>query len=98
MLGCDKVIKLFAKRLHVGAHILRGHCAPANGMTPLNAEACGFCGNVCLDRNCGICKVDLVNGAIVVVESNCPFAYNRAVEKVQLPIHTPTDLFHVKYA
>ena len=63
VLGCDKDIKLSAMRLHVGAHILRGHCAPANGMTPLNAEACGFCGNVCFDRNCGNCKVDLVNGA-----------------------------------
>ena len=87
VLGCDKDIKLSAMRLHVGAHILRGHCAPANGMTPLNAEACGFCGIVCLDRNCGSCKVDLVNGAkknILLLESNCPFVYKmsyRAVEK-----------------
>ena len=87
VLGCGKEIKLSAMRLHIGAHILRGHCAPANCMTPLNAEACGFCGKVCLDRNSGVCKVDLVHGAnktIHLVESNCPFAYKisyRAVEK-----------------
>ena len=43
-------------------------------MTPLNAEACGFCGDVCLDR----IVVYLVNGAnktILQVESNCLFAY-----------------------
>ena len=87
VIGCGKEIKLSAMRLHIGAHILRGHCAPANCMTPLNAEACGFCGKVCLDRNSGVCKVDLVHGAnktIHLVESNCPFAYKisyRAVEK-----------------
>ena len=87
VLGCGKEIKLSAMRLHIGAHILRGHCAPANCMTPLNAEACGFCGKVCLDRNSGVCKVDLVHGAnktIHLVESNGPFAYKisyRAVEK-----------------
>ena len=104
VLGCDKDIKLSAMRLHVGAHILRGHCAPANGMTPLNAEACGFCGNVCFDRNCGNCKVDLVNGAkkpfcwwspIVNLPIRC---HIELWKKVQLPIHAPTDLFHVKYA
>ena len=60
---------------------LRGHCAPANGMTPLNAEACA-------DRNCDNVQggPELVNGAdksILLVECNCPLAYimsYRAVE------------------
>ena len=88
-------------RFHAGAHNLRGHCAPANGTAPLNAEACGFYGNVRLDRNCGICKVDLVNDAnknILLVESNCPFAYKmsyRAVEKGSVANPSPTDLCHV---
>ena len=56
-------------------------------MIPSNAEACGFCGIVCADRNSGICKVELikwVNKTILLVQSNCPLAYKmsyRAVEK-----------------
>ena len=72
--GCDKVIKLSEMRLHVGAHILRGPCGPANGMTPSNAEACGFCGIVCAGRNSGVCKVELIKGTI-----------NNSAGPIQLP-------------
>jgi hypothetical protein len=79
--GCGQWLKILAMRLHVGAHILRQECSEANGLEPSASEACGFCGDVCVGRNSGICKPELVKGSTSskVVKSSCPFTYKMSL-------------------